>query len=299
MKYKKYFLFLLLVMLIGVNKTYAKETKTCYYVDNISNSGESNSNAKLTVKWGFPSPKWHNSRGYIWVEGFSEVIVNKAGKDAVSNKEGIINWYNDHKDNKTGLTLKRMYKDSITANKGADCPEYLIVRTKDNYKTYGVFATNTLSEAKNFVDSSEQTGKFHAWYLQHKNSDGSEITSAQYYSTLTGVASGDGLEVDGDDATVDCTIFGDKSDPNSIRYLIDEILQYPRIIVPILVIGFGVLDLSKAVIAGKEDEMKKAQKTFIKRIIIGVAFFFIPIFIDLIMDLADIVWQGKYISCDL
>lgn len=297
MKYKKYLLFLLVIMVIGVNRTYAEEAKTCYYVDDITSPNESNANAKLTVKWGYDDDGLK-----LLLKGkksFSEVIVNKAGKGTVSNKEGVINWYKNHNDNKTGLTLNKMYKNKETANKGADCPEYLIVRTKDNYKTYGVFSTNNLTEAKNFVDASEQTGKYHAWYLQHKNADGSEITGAQYYEKLTGVAPGEGFDISGDTATVDCTIFGDKDDPNSIRYLVNEILQYPRIIVPVLVIGFGVLDLSKAVIAGKEDEMKKAQKTFIKRIVIGVVFFFIPVFVDIIMHLADIVWQGKYISCDL
>ena len=38
--------------------------------------------------------------------------------------------------------------------------------------------------------------------------------------------------------------------------------------IPILLILFGMLDLGKAVMAGKEDEMKKAQGTLIKRFII-------------------------------
>lgn len=99
---------------------------------------------------------------------------------------------------------------------------------------------------------------------------------------------------------IDCQgIFGDKNDPESLNYLINEILEYPRIIVPILVIALGILDLAKAVIAGKEDEMKKAQSTFIKRVIIGVAFFLIPVFINIIMWLADIVWDGMYPTCGL
>lgn len=99
---------------------------------------------------------------------------------------------------------------------------------------------------------------------------------------------------------VDCYgIFGSKNDPDSLRNLIDEILQYPRIIVPILVIVLGIVDLAKAVIASKEDEMKKAQQTFVKRIIIGIAFFFVPVFIDIIMWLADIVWNGMYPTCGL
>lgn len=99
---------------------------------------------------------------------------------------------------------------------------------------------------------------------------------------------------------IDCNgLFGNKNDPKSLRYLIDEILQYPRIIVPIIVIVLGIVDLAKAVIASKEDEMKKAQTTFIKRVIIGVAFFLVPVFIDIIMWLADIVWNGMYPTCGL
>lgn len=94
-------------------------------------------------------------------------------------------------------------------------------------------------------------------------------------------------------------LFGSKKDPDSLRSLINEILEYPRIIVPALVIVLGMIDLAKAVVASKEDEMKKAQATFVKRLIIGVAFFFIPVFVDIMMWLADIVWNGMYNSCNI
>lgn len=94
-------------------------------------------------------------------------------------------------------------------------------------------------------------------------------------------------------------LFGSKKDPDSLRSLINEILEYPRIIVPVLVIVLGMIDLAKAVVASKEDEMKKAQATFVKRLIIGVAFFFIPVFVDIMMWLADIVWNGMYTSCNI
>ncbi len=75
--------------------------------------------------------------------------------------------------------------------------------------------------------------------------------------------------------------------------MIDTIMEYVRIIVPILIILLGTVDFAKAVIAGKEDNMKKAQKDFVIRIIAGVAVFFVPVLIDIIMDLAEIVWQGE------
>lgn len=94
-------------------------------------------------------------------------------------------------------------------------------------------------------------------------------------------------------------IFGSANDPDSLRYLINEILIYPKIIVPIIVIGLGILDLAKAVIASKEDEMKKAQKTFITRIMIGITIFFVPTIMNIIMYLADLVWNGSFTTCGL
>lgn len=82
-------------------------------------------------------------------------------------------------------------------------------------------------------------------------------------------------------------LFGEKNNPNSIRGLVNDVLKYPKIIVPILVIVLGMLDFGKAVIASKEDEMKKAQSTFIKRVVIGVAVFFVPTILDIIMYFTD------------
>lgn len=82
-------------------------------------------------------------------------------------------------------------------------------------------------------------------------------------------------------------LFGEKDNPDSIRGLVNDVLTYPKIIVPILIIVLGMLDFGKAVIASKADEMKKAQSTFIKRLIIGVAVFFVPTILDIIMYFTD------------
>ena len=81
--------------------------------------------------------------------------------------------------------------------------------------------------------------------------------------------------------------------------LLDPLGVYPKIIVPIIIIGLGSLDLGKAVVAGKEDEMKKAQKTFVRRLIAGIVVFLIPVILNIVMYLADIVWNGVYTSCSL
>ena len=79
--------------------------------------------------------------------------------------------------------------------------------------------------------------------------------------------------------------------------LINEVLAYPRIIVPIIIVVLGSLDFFKAVTAGKEDEMKKAQKKFIKRLVMGIAVFLVPTFINAIMHLANSIWT--YTTCSL
>lgn len=54
--------------------------------------------------------------------------------------------------------------------------------------------------------------------------------------------------------------------------------------VPIVIIILGSIDLFKAVIASKEDEIKAAQKLLIKRVIYGVAIFFVVAIVQLVFS---------------
>ena len=76
------------------------------------------------------------------------------------------------------------------------------------------------------------------------------------------------------------------------KKLIKEVIQYPRIAVPAILIVFGTIDFFKATMAGKEDEIKKAQRNFIKRVIAGVAVFMVPFLVDIIIWFANMAWQG-------
>ena len=84
----------------------------------------------------------------------------------------------------------------------------------------------------------------------------------------------------------------DKIKIEEIQDMIDEILMYPRIIVPIILIVTGIYNFAKAAFANKEDEMKKYQKKFFKQLLIGVMVFFIPTLINIIIDLSQYVWDG-------
>ena len=55
--------------------------------------------------------------------------------------------------------------------------------------------------------------------------------------------------------------------------------------IPIILIILGMLDLGKAVVASKEDEIKNAQKMLIKRCIYGIAIFFVVLIVELVFGL--------------
>ena len=67
--------------------------------------------------------------------------------------------------------------------------------------------------------------------------------------------------------------------------IIKTVVTYIKWGVPILLILFGTIDLAKAVIAGKEDEMKKAQNTFIKRLIYAIAVFLVVTLVSFVMGI--------------
>ena len=55
--------------------------------------------------------------------------------------------------------------------------------------------------------------------------------------------------------------------------------------IPFVLILFGMIDLGKAVMSSKEDEMKKAQTTLIKRVIYAVAVFLVVTLVMFVMNL--------------
>ena len=66
---------------------------------------------------------------------------------------------------------------------------------------------------------------------------------------------------------------------------LDYVFNAIMIATPFIVIGLVIKDFVVAVMAGKEDEMKKAQKNAITRIVIGVIIEFTPVIVNTILNL--------------
>ena len=66
--------------------------------------------------------------------------------------------------------------------------------------------------------------------------------------------------------------------------LVSLIVKIIWIAVPILLVVFGSIDLVKGVMAQKEDEIKKGQQTFVKRLIAGIIVFFVIAVVKLVIS---------------
>lgn len=67
--------------------------------------------------------------------------------------------------------------------------------------------------------------------------------------------------------------------------ILKSVYNILKFAIPFVLLLFGAIDLGKAVIASKEDEMKKAQGTFIKRIVYAVIIFLLFSIVNFVISI--------------
>lgn len=75
------------------------------------------------------------------------------------------------------------------------------------------------------------------------------------------------------------------ADAQPIFYTIGMFLLVFKIVIPILLIIWGMIDLGKAVISSDEKAVSKATKSLLNRFIAGVCIFFIPTLVSIIFKM--------------
>lgn len=91
---------------------------------------------------------------------------------------------------------------------------------------------------------------------------------------------------------------GDVDFPEQLAHIIAMVVNFIYIGVPILLIIWGMLDLGKAVISQKEDDIKKGQKTFISRLIAALIVFFVVVIVKFAVGLVvEGGSQSTVVSC--
>ena len=80
------------------------------------------------------------------------------------------------------------------------------------------------------------------------------------------------------------TCFGDISINTFFPEVVSLIVNVIKIGVPIVLIILGMMDMFKAMTAQKEDEIKKTQGMFVKRLVAGVLVFLVFVIVDLLFS---------------
>ena len=74
-----------------------------------------------------------------------------------------------------------------------------------------------------------------------------------------------------------------------------------KILVPILLIIFGIIDMAKSVMSSKPEEVTKSAKSLAFRAIAGVAIFFIPTIVAVLMGIVSSFTESEasddYLTC--
>lgn len=92
------------------------------------------------------------------------------------------------------------------------------------------------------------------------------------------------------DETIDCTsketgILGSVQDEESVAWLLQKILNYIKILGPSLAIALGTIDFVKAIVVSDEKSMKETQKKFMNRLIAAFLLFFVPLIVQVLLNL--------------
>lgn len=71
---------------------------------------------------------------------------------------------------------------------------------------------------------------------------------------------------------------------NKMVIWIMNILRWVKYIIPVLLIVLSILDFIKAMAGEKDDDLKKAQKHFVTRLIVAVLIFIMPLIIEFVLN---------------
>lgn len=89
------------------------------------------------------------------------------------------------------------------------------------------------------------------------------------------------------------------TDAQPIFYTVGMFLLVFKIVIPILLIIFGMVDLGKAVISSDDKAVSKAAKSLLNRVIAGVCIFFIPTIVGIVFSMVGDFGEvkGQYDIC--
>ncbi len=91
-----------------------------------------------------------------------------------------------------------------------------------------------------------------------------------------------GFGLPGEVFIVNCdNLFGENT---LLGQVLRELLLWIRVLAPIALIIFGCMDFAQVIFSGDQEAMKKSLSKFVKRCIAAIALFFIPLFLEILLN---------------
>ena len=85
--------------------------------------------------------------------------------------------------------------------------------------------------------------------------------------------------------------------PRKIPELTSFAITVIQIATPVILVVMGAMDLLKGITAQKEDEIKKGQQMFVKRLIVGASIFFVVVIAKLFISVVADKSSANIIEC--
>lgn len=162
--------------------------------------------------------------------------------------------------------------------------KYVLCKTTSTCLTYSF---DELSKKSAIISSSDINLNNEIYYLNSDKQTEANSTSSNSSSSTSKTASTSEV------TTNDCATIKEP-----LKF-VGNIILIAKIVIPLIIMVLGVIDFGKAVIAQKDDEIKKAAFTFGRRIAAGIAIFFIPTIVSVMFSLVSdfMKLKGDFNAC--
>ena len=244
---------------------------------------------------------FYNRKNYIfpyfrlYTDGTKEWSID--GKMYVPVTNAITGTINSEE--RFSITVNDSLLDSIFSTTKASCPSQIyrcVSKIRNGYSYELSTSANACSKDEFSTADGQEFGSlsYGAAFGDPSDENNQNSDNESNYN-IPGSVTIDDLREDLNnyDADADCnSLLGDVKDPESVAWLLQQVLNYIKILGPILVVILSSVDFAKAIMASDDENMKKAEKKLMIRLVLAIALFLIPTLVSVLLNIFGITTDG-------
>lgn len=215
-------------------------------------------------------------------------VIGTAG----GNNESVQNWKNLKSiyENKRKKAIENSECENGTCPQ--ICPSYIFVGKKglgglfSGQLGYTVYANYTKDNI-----NAKANGFSNYVILESSGSRKADVTQGEAQSGKTESNSGSGYQdnkQNGSNPSTTDPITSCDSLPNTMK-LVKKIYNFLKYMIPVIIIGLGMLDFIKAITSDDEKVFKEAWNKLMKRIIVGVIILILPVILEFLINISGVI----------